>query len=146
MGFHLVAKKTKSPNTDYLHVNIFQMTFLRSAMLAAGVSGSLVHKKFLANDGYLVTPLQSRTIAEKLRTWLRGRNLVVDLIEQNERARQINNAVFRVFQQIADTRQKSMARQYGRAKSIPLSLTRPLRKTLRYFADFCENSGGFRVR
>jgi hypothetical protein len=38
MGFDLVAKTPSHPGTSYLRVDIFQMIFLRSAMLAAGVS------------------------------------------------------------------------------------------------------------
>ncbi len=67
MGFELVAKRPAHPDARYFHVNIFQMIFLRSAMLAAGVSENLVNKKFLVNDNYLVTPLQSVMIAKKLR-------------------------------------------------------------------------------
>ncbi len=89
MGFDLVAKTPSHPGTSYLRVDIFQMIFLRSAMLAAGVSEILVNRKFLGNDNYLVTPLQSAVIAEKLKIWLRGRNLAVDLVEQNKRAREV---------------------------------------------------------
>jgi hypothetical protein len=146
MGFELVARKPAHPGASYLHVNIFQMIFLRSAMLAAGVKESLVNKKFLGNDGYLVTPLQSGMIAKKLKAWLKNRNLVVEMIENNERAREVNNAVLEVFQIVGDSGQKAMAKHYRRAKSIPLRLTRSSRKALRTFADFCEGSGGFRVQ
>jgi len=57
MGFYLVPKQLNRSDRGYLRANIFHMTFLRSAMLAAGVQGNLVHRKSLANDGYLVTPL-----------------------------------------------------------------------------------------
>ncbi len=146
MGFDLVAKRPSHPGASCFRVDIFQMILLRSAMLAAGVSEILVNRKFLGNDNYLVTPLQSAMIAKKLKIWLKGRNLVIDLVEQNERAREVNNAVLRLFQAIGDSGQKAMARQYRRAKSIPLRLSRSSRKALRVFADFCERSGGFRVQ
>ena len=146
MGFDLVAKKPAHPGASYFRVDIFQMIFLRSTMLAAGVRESLVNRKFLGNDNYLVTPLQSGMIAKKLRAWLKGRNLVIDLMEQNKRAREVNNAVLRVFQIIGDSGQKAMAKQYRLAKSIPLRLSRSSRKAVRVFADFCERSGGFRVQ
>ncbi len=146
MGFDLVARNPAHAGARCFRVNIFQMIFLRSAMLAAGVSEILVNRKFLGNDNYLVTPLQSAMIAKKLKIWLKGRNLVVDLVEKNKRAREVNNAVLRLFQAIGDSGQKAMARQYRRAKSIPLRLNRSSRKALRVFADFCERSGGFRVQ
>ena len=52
-------------------------------MLAARVDEDLVYKKFVGNDGRFVTPLQSKTIAESLADWLRGRNLTVTLSERS---------------------------------------------------------------
>ncbi len=89
MGFDLVAKRPSHPGASYLRVDIFQMIFLRSTMLAAGVSEILVNRKFLGNDNYLVTPLQCAVIAKKLKIWLKGRNLVIDLVDQNKRAREV---------------------------------------------------------
>ena len=146
VGFDLVAQKPGPGHLENFPVDIFQMIFLRSAMLAAGVKEDLVHKKFLGNDGWLVTPLQSSVIAGKLRTWLGGRNLVIDLIERNERARQVNSAVLLVFEQLGDHQQRDMAKHYKRAKSLPLRLNRVSRKVIRKFAEFCDNSGGFRVQ
>ncbi len=54
--------------------------------------------------------------------------------------------MLQLFQMAGDSGQKAMAKQYRRAKSIPLRLNRSSRKVLRIFADFCERSGGFRVQ
>ncbi|MGA2260033.1 MAG: hypothetical protein ABSH28_01210 [Acidobacteriota bacterium] len=143
MGFDLVAKRRELGGEGYLHTNVLSMIFLRSAMLAAGVKEELIYKKFLANDGYVVTPLQARTIAEQLNAWLNGRKLQVDLAEENEKAKRVNDAVLGLFQTLNTGKQKSMAAHLRRAKSVPIPLSRKLRKVVREFARFCEQSDGF---
>jgi hypothetical protein len=143
MGFYLAAKRRDLGNEGHMQASIFSMIFLRSAMLAAGVKEELIYKKFLANDGFLVTPLQTRTIAERLNAWLKGRGLRVDLAEKNKAAKRVNDAVLRVFEAVDAPRQGAMAARFRREKSIPVTLDRRLRKLVRDFAGFCERSGGF---
>lgn len=145
MGFDLVAKRRDLGDQGYFGANIFSMIFLRSAMLAAGVKEELIYKKFLANDGYLVTPLQARTIAEQLNAWLKGRKLRIDLAEENERAKQANDATLWVLEALNIREQKYAAAHLRSAKSAPVTLDRTLRKVVRNFAAFCERSGGFWV-
>ena len=145
MGFDLVAKRRDLGNEGYMRVSIFSMILLRSAMLAAGVEEGLIYKKFLANDGFLVTPLQARTIAERLKAWLRGRKLRLDLAEENKDAKRANDAILRVFEVVGERKQKSVATHFRREKSIPVTLDRRQRKAVRDFAGFCERSGGFWV-
>jgi len=114
-------------------------------MMAAGIKEELIYKKFLANDGFLVTPIQAQTIAAKLNAWLRGRNLQIDLAEENRTAKQVNDAIVGVFQALDTRKVKSAAAQLRRAKSAPVPLDRKLRKFVREFARFCERSGGFWV-
>ncbi len=145
MGFDLVSKKPELGDAGYMRADIIRMIFFRSAMLAAGVPENLVYQKFLGNDGCLVTDQQSRTIAEKLRTWLKRRNLVVDFSEENERARRVNEAVLQVFQSLGDSKQKWAARKIRRTRSLPLRVDRNMRMLIKQFADFCGRSGGFWV-
>jgi hypothetical protein len=145
MGFDLVAKKPERGHEGYFRANIFSMIFLRSAMLAAGVKEELIYKKFSANDGFLVTPLQSRTIAEKLNAWLKGRNLQLDVAEKNEGVKRVNDVTLRLFEELDKGTRKSTAAHLRRAKSAPVRLDRNLRKFVREFALFCEGSGGFWV-
>ena len=142
MGFDLVARRRDLGNEGYMRASIFSMILLRSAMLAAGVKEGLIYKKFLANDGFLVTPLQARTIAERLKAWLRGRKLRLDLAEENKDAKRANDAILRVFEVVGERKQKSVATHFRRNKSIPVTLDRRQRKAVRDFAGFCERSGG----
>ncbi len=112
-------------------------------MSAAGVKEELIYKKFLANDGYLVTPLQARTIAERLNAWLKGKKLHIDLVERNQKARQVTGATLRMFEILDKGIQKSMAAHLRRARTVPVTLDRKLRKFVREYAAFCERSGGF---
>jgi len=109
MGFYLVAKRRDLGDEGYMRASIFSMIFLRCAMLAAGVREELIYKKFLANDRFLVTPLQARTIAERLNAWLKGRRLRIDLAEENKRAKQVNSATLKVFEAVGARKQKSVA-------------------------------------
>ena len=101
MGFDLVAKDRDLGEKGYFRANVYQMTLLRTSMMMAGVKETLVYKKFAGNDGHLITPLQSKQIAESLRTWLKGRNLIVDLAEHNEAAKAANRAYLEIFEQLA---------------------------------------------
>jgi hypothetical protein len=145
MGYDLVAKRRKRGTTGYYRAGIEFMTFLRSAMVAAGVPEALVYKKFVSNDNLLVTPLQSRTIAEQLTTWLRGRNLTLDLAETNERARASADALFFVLRAVGNQKETTRLARRRRAKSLPLRVDRKGRKAIREFAAFCAGSGGFHV-
>jgi hypothetical protein len=143
MGFDLVAKRRDLGNDGYFRTNIFYIIFLRSAMSAAGVKEDLIYKKFLANDGYLVTALQARTIAERLNTWLKGKKLQIDLAEKNKWAKRVNDATLEVFEMLDKGVHKSTAAHLRRARSVPVTLDRKLRKFVREYAAFCERSGGF---
>ena len=145
MGFDLVAKRRDLGKEGYFRAPIFSMMFLRSAMLAAGVREELVCKKFIANDGYLVTPLQARTIAEQLNAWLKGSKLRIDLAEENKDAGWANDLALRALEALGTREQKSAAAHLRRAKSAPVRLKRGLRRFVREFAVFCERSGGFWV-
>ena len=146
MGFDLVARRPKSGGGGgCFSVNFMVMTVLRSAMLAAGVKNELVYKKFLANDGWLVTPAQSKMIAEKLYKWLKGKNLSLDVAENNEKACQLNRAVWQFQYAIGDPEFKHFVNYMRRAKSLPIRVSRKMRKVIRQFARFCDRGCGFRV-
>jgi hypothetical protein len=145
MGFYLAAKRRDLGDEGHMRASIFSMILLRSAMLAAGVQEGLIYKKFLANDGFLVTPLQARTIAERLKAWLKGRRLRINLAEENKEAKRVNDAILRVFEAVGARKQKRVATHFRSEKSIPLTLDRRQRKVIRDFAGFCERSGGFWV-
>ncbi len=145
MGFDLISRNRQLGDAGYMRANVFQMVFLRSAMLAAGVKESLVYKKFLGNDGWLVTDLQAKTIAMELRKWIKGRNLVLDFAEENEGARRVNDTVFGLIESVTRGGQKMAARKIRRAKSLTVRVDREMRVAIRRFADFCERSGGFWV-
>ena len=145
MGFDLVAKDRTLGEKGYFLANVYQMTLLRASMVMAGVKGTLVYKKFVSNDGLLVTPLQSKRIAESLETWLTGRNLIVDLAEHNEAAKAGNSGYLEVITLLGNAKEKSMARYFSKSKSIPFKLDSGARRMIREFADFCARSGGFRV-
>ena len=145
MGFDLVAKRRDLGNEGYFPANIFFIIFLRSAMLAAGVKKELIYKKFLANAGYPVTPLQARTIAEQLKARLEGRKLRIDLAEENTRAKQVNDATLGVLEALDPREQKLPAAYLRRAKSVPVRLDRRVRRVDREYAEFCERNGRFWV-
>ena len=146
MGYDLMAKRPRRGAAGYYRSGIEFMIFLRSAMVAAGVKESIVYKKFISNDGYLVTPLQSRTIAERLATWLRGRNLVLDLAEKNERALVSTEGLFEILKALNSQSKRARALALlRRAKSLPFHVDRKARKAIRQFAAFCAGSGGFYV-
>ncbi len=145
MGFDLLSKNRRLGGAGYMRANVYQMVFLRSAMLAAGVKESLVYKKFIRNDGWPVTDLQAKTIARELRNWIKGRNLILDLAEKSEAARRVNDTVFGLIESVSRDGQKIAARKIRRARSLPVRLDRRMRAAIRRFADFCERSGGFWV-
>ena len=146
MGFDLVAKdRSLEDDEGYFRADVYQMTLLRTAMVMAGVKETLVYKKFAGNDGHLVTPLQSKQIAERLRTWLKGRNLIIDLAERNEAAKAGNSGYLDIITLLGDAEEKSVARRFSKSKSIPFKLDSGARREIREFADFCARSGGFWV-
>jgi hypothetical protein len=145
MGYDLVAKRAQRGAVDYYRAGIEFMTFLRSAMLAAGVPEALVYKKFVSNDDWLVTPLQSTMIAEKLTTWLRGRHVTLDLAENNSRAHVSTDALSFVQRAIGHEKDAARFARRRRAKNLPIRLDRKARRALREFAAFCGGSGGFWV-
>ena len=81
MGFDLSAKDRNLGEKRYFRDSFYKMVLLQTSMVMAGVNETLVYKNFSGNDGFLVKPLQSKRIAESLRTWLKGRDLIVDLAE-----------------------------------------------------------------
>jgi len=129
----------------YFRADIYQMILVRSAMIAAGVNEKLVFKKFVSNDDFLVTPHQSALIGEKLKAWLKGRNLVLDLSERNERAKVGNQAYFDILLQLGNRQDKETARIFSKDKPLPVKLDPAGRKVIRDFAEFCMHSGGFWV-
>ena len=145
MGYDLDAKRPKRGASSYYRSGIELMAFLRSAMVAADVPETLVYRKFISNDNLFVTQAQSRMIADKLTTWLRRRNLILDLAETNRWAPASARSLAFVLQAVGDRKNKArLARSLG-AKSLPLRVDRKARKTLREFAGFCAGSGGFHV-
>src|ERR1022692_1117021 len=120
MGFDLTAKNPPPRDEGYFRASVYQMILLRSSMVAAGVKETVVYGKFAGNDGHFVTRLQSQQIAERLRAWLTGRNLILDLAEQNERAKRGNEAYFQVFLQVGNREDKKTARLFLGSKSLPL--------------------------
>jgi hypothetical protein len=145
MGYDLTAKRRKRGAVGYYRSGIEFMTFLRSAMVAAGVQDALVYKKFVSNDNWLVTPRQSKMIAERLATWLRGRNLTLDLAEANEGARASTDGLRFVLRAVGNKKEEARLARNRRAKSLPLRVGRRARKVIRKFAAFCAESGGFHV-
>jgi len=143
MGFDLSAKNRGLGGKGYFRADVYQMILLRASMIAAGVNETVVYKKFVSNDGYLVTPLQSSQISDNLIAWLRNRDLTLDLCETNERAKKTNAAYFALFSQLGDRETKTEARHFSRAKTRPIQLDSSTRSIIRKFADFCGRSGGF---
>jgi hypothetical protein len=145
MGYDLDARRPKRGAASYYRSGIEFMTFLRSAMVAAGVPEALVYKKFTSNDNLLVTPTQSRMIAQSLTRWLRRRNLTLDLAETNQWTRASTDSLLFVLQAVGNHKDRARLARSRRAKSLPLRMDRRARKTLREFAAFCAGSGGFYV-
>jgi hypothetical protein len=121
------------------------MTFLRSAMLAAGVPQALVYRKFVSNDHLLVTALESKMIAEKLSVWLRGRSLTLDLAESDPRSRVAAKALLFVQKAVGNEDEAARLARKRRAESLPFRMDRKARIAIRAFAGFCGGSGGFYV-
>jgi hypothetical protein len=145
LGFDLIAKRRKRGAADYYASKIQFMVVLRSAMVAAGVEEGLVYKKFIANDHWLVSARESRIIAERLTTWLQGRNLVLNLAETNERAHVATDALSLVLQTVGKHKEQARLARHRRATSLPFRVDRTARKAIREFAAFCAGSGGFYV-
>ena len=145
MGFDLSAKNKKLGAKGYFRVGLYEVILFKTAMISAGVDEKLVYKKFVSNDGWLVTSRQSREIAEKLRTWLNHKNLLVDLLEQNESARMGNRGYLELFSKLGNPGQKKFAKLLSKDKPIPVRLDRMSRKMIRNFAEFCDRSSGFWV-
>jgi hypothetical protein len=145
MGYDLVAKGRKRGTAGYYRAGIEFMALMRSAMRAADVPEALVCRKFVSNDNLLVTSLQARMLARKLTTWLRGRNLTLDLAETDERAHGSLDALLLVQKAVGNKREAARLRQRRRPESLPLRVDRQARKAIREFAGFCAGSGGFYV-
>ena len=121
------------------------MAFLRSAMLAAGVPEALVYTKFVSNDKLLVNTLQAKMIAQKLTTWLEGRNLTIELAETDSRAQSSLDALFSVHSAVGNKEAAARLERRRRSESLPLRVDRKARRAIRNFAAFCAGSGGFFV-
>lgn len=145
MGYDLVAKERKHGAAGYYSANIRYMPFLRSAMVAAGVPEALVYKKFTGNDNLLVTARQSEMIARRLLVWLRGRDLVVDVVESHDSARASLDALLRVQRALGMRKEAARLAKRRATKSPPVRLDRESRAELREFVRFCAGSGGFYV-
>ncbi len=145
MGFDLVAKRPERGGSGYFGADTISMILLRSAMQAAGVKEKLIYKKFIANDGFLVTALEARTIGRLLNNWLKGRNLQIDLAEMNANARRVNDVTLKLIETLDEHEGRSAAAHLRHAESVPLTLERKARRFVRAFAAFCERSGGFWV-
>jgi hypothetical protein len=143
MGFDMTAQQPRKKGSGYYRANVFWMTVLRCSMLASGVKEKLIYQKFLCNDGWRVTPLQAGTIADKLTAWLKGRNLVIELFESNEQAMRVNDALSRLFGALKGSRAKKASKRSSGSRSTPLKVDRRIRRELRQFAEFCQNSCGF---
>ena len=145
MGYDLSAKRPHRGAENYYRAGIEFMGFLRSAMAAAGVPERLIYKKFVSNDDYLVTARESAMIAEKLTTWLRGRNLMLDLAETNPKAHVATDGLLFVQRAVGNQKEAAAIARRRRAKSLPIRLDRRSRSALRGFAAFCAGGGGFYV-
>jgi hypothetical protein len=132
VGFDLYAKRKRPEKGGYFRATMDYMTFLRAAMIEAGVPERLVYRKFVGNDGQLVTALQSKAIAERLTVWLQGRNLVIDLVERDGSARATNDAMFELMRELSTgSRAKKQWAARRRAKSLPSKVDRKARKSIR---------------
>ena len=120
------------------------MVVLRSAMVAAGVPEALVYKKFISNDSWLVTPIQSKTIAKKLTDWLQADDLTLDLIETNSNAHWSLDALSVVVRAVGNKKDKSDLQARG-AKRQLCCVDSDTRKAILEFGEFCDRSGGFHV-
>jgi hypothetical protein len=142
MGFDFNSRKRDLGAKGYYRANIFQMIVLRKAMVAAGVDRDLVYEKFISNDGFRVSALESRQIASSLFYWLKAKHLVLDLNERNPIARVVNKAYLEVVAELGGKEEKRIAKIFGARKSIPVNLNAGMRRTIREFSEFCERSGG----
>ena len=145
VGFDLTAKRPKRGAEGYYRSGIEFMSLLRCAMVAAGVPEALVYRKFVSNDDRLVTRRESQMIAEKLTSWLHGRNLVLELAERNERARVSVENLQYVQQAVGSRQEASRIARRLRADTLTLRVDRKARRSIRDFAVFCDRSGGFYV-
>lgn len=145
MGFDLVARREAPGADDYYRAGIEFMGFLRVAMTAAGVDEALVYRKFVSNDNLLVTARESATIATRLTEWLRGRALIVDLVEADPRGHIALDALRITMSHVGLKRQAGRVARQQRLTSRPVRIDRAARRALRRFAAFCEGSGGFYV-
>lgn len=145
MGFDLAAKRPHRGAENYCRAGIEFMAFLRSAMVAADVRQELVYRKFVSNDDLLVTGLESKMIADKLTSWLRGRNLTLDLAETDPRSRVAVDGLMFVQKAVGNKDEADRLARKRRAKSLPYQMDRKARKAIREFVAFCAGSGGFYV-
>jgi hypothetical protein len=145
MGFDLTAKRPKRGATRYFRAGIEFMRVLRCAMLAAGVPEVLVYKKFVSNDDWLVTARQSEMISEKVTAWLRGRNLTLQLVEQNPRGQAVLKHLGWLLAALGNKRERNRIENELAAKSLIRRVDRKTRKDIREFATFSRGSGGFWV-
>lgn len=54
-------------------------------MVEAGVYPKIIYKKFVGNDGLLVTPIQAAGISARLDKWLEGKHLTITLPETDRK-------------------------------------------------------------
>jgi hypothetical protein len=144
MGYDLTVKHPKPGAMRYYRAGIEFMTFLRLAMIAAGVPQALVFKKFVSNDDWFVTARQSEMISERIVTWLRGRNLTLTRADSNARARTSLDGFLSLLEML-NTPDAKRVNRLLRARAVTIRLDRKDRKALREFAAFCAGSGGFYV-
>jgi hypothetical protein len=145
MGFDLCAKRAKRGATTYYRAGTEYMGFLRCAMVAAGVPETLVYKKFVSNDDWLVTPRQSEMIAEKLTAWLQGRSLVLELAETQRHAHLTLENLHLLHGALGKQNEADRIARNLHAKSRIVRVDRAARQSIREFAAFCAGSGGFYV-
>lgn len=143
MGYDLTAKDRSLGDAGYYRATADHMILLRAAMVAAGVKEDLVYRKFVGNDGFFVTAIQSQKIAACLATWLKGRALSVDLCEHNRDARSANEANFQVVMALGDHEARKRAKLFSRSRSLPFRIDSRARKAIREFAEFCRRSRGY---
>lgn len=138
MQFTLIAKNMDMPVRHY-KITYLGMGCLQSAMCEAGVSAALVYGKFSDRNGQKVTMLQSKTISNKLKNWLTGKSLYYFYKEWKEVA---DNDVLGRISGLLNAVQPYSENDI----IISQKVNKPFRKTIETFADFCENSGGFKVK
>jgi hypothetical protein len=145
MGFDLIAKRPKRGAPGYYRAGIPFMGLLRAAMRAAGVDENVIYRTFVSNDALFVTGRQAAAIAQALRAWLRGRNLVVDIAESDPRACLAEDALLEVLRATGATKEADQFARSRRVGARPVHVDRRVRKAIREFAEFCASSGGFHV-